>query len=78
MNDQALERMLLEGKTTAEDVLRQTAAEQVDAMTEMLLRHLPYNAVRNALHERIRGAPLADYMILRNAYFKHCDHVPKA
>ena len=72
MNEQVFERMLREGKITAEDILRQTAAEKVDGMTEMLLHHLPYDEVRRALYERIGGAPLSDFEILRVAYFKHC------
>ena len=72
MKDQVLERMLREGKITAEDLLRQTAAERVDGMTEILLRHLPYDEVRGALYERISGAPLADFETLKMAYFKHC------
>jgi hypothetical protein len=41
VDEQVLEQMLCEGKITAEDVLRFTAAERVDGMTQMLLRHLP-------------------------------------
>jgi hypothetical protein len=41
-------------------------------MTEMLLHHVPYDEVRRALYERISGAPLGDFEILRTAYFKHC------
>jgi hypothetical protein len=33
MDEQVFERMLREGKITAEDILRQTAAEKVDGMT---------------------------------------------
>jgi len=72
MDEQVLERMLREGKTTAEDLLRQTAAERVESMTEMLLRHLPRSEVRRALYERIGAAPFADFEILRTTYFKHC------
>jgi hypothetical protein len=72
MDEQALELMLRDGKITAEDVLRKTTAEGVDGVTEMLLRHLPYDEVRRALYERIGGAPLADFEVLRMAYFKHC------
>ena len=77
MDGEVLEQMLREGKITAEDLLRQTAAERVDSVTEMLLRYLPYDEVRRALHERIGGAPRADYMILRAAYFKHCDRLTR-
>ncbi|MGB8435307.1 MAG: hypothetical protein WCE38_13690 [Burkholderiales bacterium] len=76
MDEQSSVQMLREGKITAEDLLRQTAAERVDSVTEMLLRHLPYDEVRRTLLERIGSAPRADYMILRTAYFKHCDHAP--
>ena len=76
MDEEVLAQMLRERKITAEDLLRQTSAERVDSVTEMLLRYLPYNEVRRALHERIGGAPRADYMILRTAYFKHCDRPP--
>ncbi|MGB8433052.1 MAG: hypothetical protein WCE38_02150 [Burkholderiales bacterium] len=72
MDEQTLERMLREGKITAEDALRKTSAEGVDGVTEMLLRHLPYDEVRHALYERFGGAPLADFEILRMAYYKHC------
>ena len=72
MDEQVFERMLREGKITAEDILRQTAAEKVDGMTEMLLLHVPYDEVRRALYERIEGAPLGDFDILRVAYFKYC------
>jgi len=76
MDGVVLEQMLREGKITAEDILRQTAAERVDGEVEILLRHLPYDEVRRAFHERIGGAPRADYVILRAAYFKHCDDPP--
>jgi len=72
MDEQVFGRMLRERKITAEEVLRQTAAEKVDGMTEMLLYHVPYDEVRRALYERIGGAPLGDFEILRVAYFKHC------
>jgi hypothetical protein len=74
MDEQVLERMLCEGKMTAEDVLQKTAADRVDGVMEILLRHLPYDDVRRALYERIRSAPLADFDALRMAYFKHCEH----
>ncbi len=72
MDERVFERMLREGKITAEDILRQTAANNVDGMTEMLLHHVPYDEVRRALYERISGAPLRDFEILKMAYFKHC------
>jgi hypothetical protein len=72
MDKQVFERMLREGTITAEGVLRQTAADKVDGMMEMLLHHVPYDEVRRALYERIGGAPLGDFEILRTAYFKHC------
>jgi hypothetical protein len=72
MEEQVLERMLREGRITAEDVLRKTTAGGVDGMTEVLLHYLPYDEVRCALYERIAGAPLADFDILRMAYFKYC------
>ena len=72
MDKQAFERMLREGTITAEGVLRQTTADKVDGMMEMLLHHVPYDEVRRALYERIGGAPLGDFEILRTAYFKHC------
>ena len=72
MDEQVFGRMLREGKITAEDVLRQTAAERVDRMTEMLLHYVRYDEVRRALYERIGSAPLRDFEILRVAYFKHC------
>jgi hypothetical protein len=72
MDEQVFGRMLREGKITAEDVLRQTAAENVDGVTEMLLHYVPYDEVRRAFYERIGGAPLDDFEILRVAYFKHC------
>jgi len=70
--DQVFERMLREGRITAEDVLRRIPAERVDGITEMLLHHLPYDEVRRALYERISAAPLDDFEILKAAYFKHC------
>jgi len=72
MDEQVLGRMLRDGKITAEEILRQTAADRVDGMAEMLLQHLPYDEVRRALYERIGGAPLGDFEILKMAYFKHC------
>ena len=72
MDKQVFERMLREGTITAEGVLRQTTADKVDGMMEMLLHHVPYDEVRRALYERIGGAPLGDFEILRTAYFKHC------
>jgi len=72
MDEHVFERMLREGKITAEGILRQTAADQVDGMTEMLLHHVPYDEVRRALYARIGGAPLGDFEILRATYFKHC------
>ena len=74
MNDQSLECMLLEGKIRAEDVLRQTSAEEAEGVVEMLLRHLPYHEVRGALYERICTAPLDDVVNLTMAYYKHCEH----
>jgi hypothetical protein len=71
MVEQVLVRMLREGKITAEDLLRQTAAERVESVTEMLLRHLPFNEVRRALYKRIGAASIADFEILRPMYFKH-------
>jgi hypothetical protein len=76
LDGEVLEHMLREGKISAEDLLRQTAAERVDSVVEVLLRHRSYEEVRRALHERIGGAPRADYLYLRKAYFKHCDRVP--
>ena len=72
MDEQGFERMLREGKITAEDVLRQTAADKVDGVAERLLHHVPYDEVRRALYERIGGAPPRDLEILRTAYFKYC------
>jgi hypothetical protein len=76
MDDEVLEQMLREGKISAEDLLRQTAADSVDGAVEILLRHLPHDVVLRALHERVRRASRADYMILRTAYFKYCDRTP--
>jgi hypothetical protein len=72
MDEQAFGRMLREGTISAEAVLRQTAADQVDGMMELLLHHLPYDEVRRALYERIDRAPRGDFEVLRTAYFKHC------
>jgi hypothetical protein len=72
MDERVFGQMLREGKITAEDVLRQTAADKVDGMTEMLLHHLPYGEVRRALYERIGVAPLNEFETLKMAYFKHC------
>jgi hypothetical protein len=72
MDERVFERLLSEGKITAEEILRQTAAERVDGISEMLLRYVPYDEVRRALYERIGGAPLCEFEILRTAYFKHC------
>jgi hypothetical protein len=72
MDEQVFGRMLREGKITAEDILRQTAADKVDAMAEKLLHYVPYEEVRRALYERIGGAPPRDLEILRKAYFKYC------
>jgi hypothetical protein len=72
MNEQVFKRMLSEGKITAEEILRQTAADKVDVISEMLLRYVPYDEVRRALYERIGGAPLGEFEILRTAYFKYC------
>jgi hypothetical protein len=72
MDEQAFGRMLREGKISAEVLLRQTAADKVDGMMELLLRHLPHDEVRRALYERIDRAPRGDFEILRTAYFKHC------
>jgi hypothetical protein len=71
MDEQVLARMLRQGRITAEDLLRQTAAERVESVTEMLLHYLPFNEVRRALYERIAAAPIADFEILRPMYFKH-------
>ena len=71
-----MEQLLRARKISAEDLLRQTAAEKVDGVVEIMLRHLPYDEVRRAFHERIWRAPRSDYMILRAAYFKHCDDPP--
>jgi hypothetical protein len=76
MDGEVLEQMLRDGKITAEVVLRATSADRVDGVMEILLRHLPHDEVRTALYERIGGAPLADFEMLRIAYFKHCEHVP--
>jgi hypothetical protein len=72
MDEQVLGRMLREGKITADDILRCTTAERVDGVTELLLRYLPHDEVRCALYERIGGAPLRDFEIVKTAYFKHC------
>ncbi len=72
MDEQLFGRMIREGKITANDILRQTAADKVDGMTEKLLQYVPYDEVRRALYERIGGAPLNDFEILKIAYFKHC------
>jgi hypothetical protein len=76
MDERVLECMLREGKVTAGDVLRKTAADRVDGVVAILLRHLPYDEVRRALYERISCAALADFETLRMAYFKHCEHAP--
>lgn len=72
MDEQTFGRMLREGKISAEVLLRQTAADEVDGIMELLLHHLPYDEVRRALYERIDRAPRGDFEILRTAYFKHC------
>jgi len=72
LDEQAFGRMLREGKISAEVLLRETAADKVDGMMELLLHHLPYDEVRRALYERIDRAPRGDFEILRTAYFKHC------
>ena len=76
MDGQVFERAPYEGKISAEDVLRKTAADRVDGVVEMLLRCLPYHEVRGALYERICRAPLADVIDLTIAYYKHCEHAP--
>jgi hypothetical protein len=72
MDERSLEQMLREGKISGDDLLRQTAAERVDDVVEVLLRHLPYGEVRRALYGRIASAPLDDVMNLTVAYYKHC------
>lgn len=72
MDEKLVGRMLRDGKITAEEILRQTAAREVDRITEMLLQHVSYEEVRRALYERIGGAPLSDFEILKTAYFRHC------
>jgi hypothetical protein len=76
MDEHVFERAPYEGKISAEDVLRKTAADRVDEVVEMLLRYLPYHEVRGALYERICHAPLADVIDLTIAYYKHCEHAP--
>jgi hypothetical protein len=76
MDERVFERMLCEGKITAEDVLRRTAADRVDGVVEILLRHLPYHEVRGALFARLCSAPLTDVVNLTMAYYKHCEHAP--
>jgi hypothetical protein len=76
MGEQALEHLLREGTMSAADLLQQTAAERVDDVVEVLLRHRPYGEVRRALYERITSAPLDDVMNLTVAYYKHCEHAP--
>jgi Tfp pilus assembly protein PilO len=54
------------------DLVRETAAEDVDRVVALLLRHLPTEDVCRALYERIAAAPLEEFETLKAAYFKHC------
>jgi hypothetical protein len=76
MDRRVFERMLREGKITAEDVLRKTVADRVDDAMELLLRHRPYDEVQHALHERLCSATFADFKRLTKTHFKYFGHVP--
>ena len=72
MDEDVLCRTLELGHLTPEDVLRQTAADRVDEVVELLKACRPVDEVCHALFERIGGAPLNEFETLKAVFFKHC------
>jgi hypothetical protein len=72
MDEKGLRRVLEGGHLTAEDILRQTAADRIDEVLALLKHCRPAEEVCHALYQRIGGAPLDEFETLKAAYFKHC------
>ena len=55
-----------------DDILRRTRADRIDEVMTIFKRHRPADEMCRALYERIGKAPLAEFDLLKAAYFKHC------
>ncbi len=73
MDCAALERLLLAGKITTDDLLKQTPLQDLDVVLTLLKRHRPIGEVCTALLEEIATAPLTEFNALKLVYFRHCN-----
>jgi hypothetical protein len=73
MDFASLERMLLAGNITTNDVLKQTPLHNLNAVLTLLKRHRPVGEVCAALLEQIAIAPLDEFDSLKLMYSRHCD-----
>ena len=73
MDCAALERLLLAGKITTDDLLEQTPLQDLDVVLTLLKRHRPVGEVCTALLEEIATTPLSEFNALKLVYFRHCN-----
>lgn len=73
MDRAALERLLLAGKISTNDLLKQTPLQDLDVVLTLLKRHRPAGEVCTALLEEIASAPLSEFNALKLVYFRHCN-----
>jgi hypothetical protein len=73
MDCAALERLLLAGTITTNDLLKQTPLQDLDLVLTLLKRHRPAGEVCTALLEEIAVAPLSEFSALKRVYFRHCN-----
>lgn len=72
MDRQTLERLVRGGRITAAEVLAEASLDSLDETVTMLKRHCTPKDIRAALEDRIAKAPLGDFEVLKNLYFRHC------
>jgi hypothetical protein len=73
MDRAALEHLLLAGKISTNDLLKQTRLQDLDVVLTLLKRHRPVGEVCTALLEEIATAPLTEFNALKLVYFRHCN-----
>ena len=71
MDQTALERLLCASQLTVNDLVKQTAFEDLDETLLFLKRCRPVEEVRAGLMERIATAPLSEFNALKIMYFRH-------
>lgn len=73
MDEKRLVSQFGQRQISVADLVRETAADDVDRVVALLLRHLPTEDVCRALYERIAAAPLDQFETLKAVYLKHCE-----